>query len=223
MKAYYHQTKDYWNQVFDQAPAYDPTQPLPFEALEEALSWLCEGSESVIDFGCGYGKSTLRCLSHGAHKVCGMDIAASAIDMAQHVAESYQLGDQSEFICAGVQALRDIPDDTYDAVLLFNIVDNLLPLDALSTLRQMRRILKPEGKLLIKLNPKLSKEELDENDIKQVGEHIYQESSGLYIWNLSDKQWRAVLETHFHIERYEPITLAPHPVTQRLFYLKNKV
>lgn len=222
MNPYYQETENYWNQVFDQAPTYDATKPLPYDALEDALAWLSEGKPSVLDFGCGHGKMALRCLAHGAGLVCGMDLSASAIDVASKVAENHGYEDRSCFLCKGVNALDATKSQSYDAAILFNIVDNLLPLDALCTLRQIARILKEDGRLLLKLNPYLDKEEITKQGIEQVGEHIYREASGLYLWNLTDEQWEAVLETHFHIQRYEVVSLSPHPVTQRLYYLTKK-
>ena len=49
-----------------------------------------------------------------------------------------------------VNSLNDIPDSSFDGVILSNIVDNLIPEDSIKLLVQIKRILKQDGKIFYK-------------------------------------------------------------------------
>jgi hypothetical protein len=62
-------------------------------------------------------------------------------------------------------SLEKLGEKTTDAAILFNIADNLTPEDSSKFLAQVHRILKPEGRLLMKLNPYITEEKIKEWNI----------------------------------------------------------
>jgi arsenite methyltransferase len=55
-----------------------------------------------------------------------------------------------------VEELEAIADGAFDGVVLSNIIDNLIPQDAIKVLTEVKRILKVSGKVSVKLNPFLT-------------------------------------------------------------------
>lgn len=213
----YEKTIQYWGTVFSRIDLYDPSKPLPYPAIENALAWLSVSS-SVIDFGCGNGKALFRCLYLGAEKGLGIDISKEAVSLALRVAEKYTLKNRCQIVCGDVSVLSRICE-RFEGGILFNIVDNLTPDDALRTLTRMRALLTPGGKLLLKLNPYMNPESLESPEVKKISKDFYCEDSGLFLWNKSNKDIEEMYSPYFRTVKYEEVTLT-ESVSNRLFFLQ---
>jgi predicted SAM-dependent methyltransferase len=110
-------------------------------------------------------------------------------------------------------------DDSVDAILLSNIVDNLYPDDALLLLNQCGWILRPEGKLLIKLNPHLSQQQIGDWDIRVIEGNLLDD--GLLLWNNTTEAWREIFERYFRIAQFEEIYYPEYEQINRLFLLEK--
>ena len=64
-----------------------------------------------------------------------------------------------------------------------NILDNLYPEDAETVLNEVNRLLRPGGKLMVKLNPFLAEEQITEWGIRKIREDLLDD--GLILWNRS--------------------------------------
>lgn len=219
-KESYTDTKNFWDKAFQRVPEYDPDEELPVPRIEAALSWLISGAESVIDFGCGNGKVLFRCLSKGTNYIYGIDISDTAVKKADGIKESFNYKDKAEFVSGGLEKLEKINDNNFGGAVLFNILDNLKPDDASSLTRNINRIVKPEGRILLKLNPYISSDEIEEYSLEKISEGLYKEPSGLYIHNLTNEKAEEFLSPYFNIERYEEIEFKGN--INRMFYLINK-
>jgi SAM-dependent methyltransferase len=218
----YEETRKYWDKVFADYRIDDPMQPIPHEDIELALRWLCDSSRSVIDFGCGAGRILFRCLSLGVEKVTGIDISPNAISVANNVVVAHGLQARCEFSCDDISSLLDI-SGKFDAGILFNIIDNVSPMDGVMVLEQLRRILRPHGKLLLKLDDYLSPDVLtSELGAQPLSRDFYKEKSGIYIWNLTDRSAEEMISKHFALERYSRIEHKEFKQFNRLYYLRTR-
>lgn len=222
MKDEYTKTTQYWNDIFDDTPIYDPSKPLPYDSLENSIVWLSKDSQNTLDFGCGNGKVVLRCLSHTVQNVCGIDISQNAISIAQRVVEAHSLQSKTKFICGGIETLQIIDDNEFDSVILYNVVDNLTPKDSLTLIREIHRVVSPRGKILLKLNPFLTSEQIVEYELQRIEENFYKEPYGIFLLNQTNEEWETIFEEYFTIENYEDILFPEHQMTNRMYYLRKK-
>lgn len=117
----------------------------------------------------------------------------------------------------GVEQLAKIADASFDAIILSNIIDNLYPEDANLLIDECARILQGSGKVLVKLNPHLSKEQIAAWNIKEISGNLLDD--GLLLWNNTTEEWRAFFSTRFIICREGEVYYPEHEQTNRLFYL----
>ena len=207
-----------WDGIFAAEKAHIPRcKDTGITALDEALDWLCEGSRSVIDFGCGNGIMLMLCALRGTWLHTGIDFSPVGIRRAQESARKMDHG-EFRFIEGGVESLEDIADGSHDAAILSNIVDNLLPSDGLTVLAQIRRIVRPGGKVLVKLNPYLSSDQIREWNIRVIDGDLLDD--GLLLWNLPTEKWAALLRERFIIEGCTEAYCAEHGQINRIFLLK---
>ncbi|HHT53428.1 MAG TPA: methyltransferase domain-containing protein, partial [Clostridiales bacterium] len=123
------------------------------------------------------------------------------------------------FTAGGAEELQAIADSAFDGVILSNIIDNLLPEDAIVVLAETRRILKSGGKVLVKLNPFLTDNQIKEWNIKIIEKNFLDD--GLYLWNQSTEEWTELLENYFSILEYKEIYFPGHDQYNRLFLMQK--
>lgn len=204
-----------WDAIFDSengdVPAVPDTGNAAFDA---ALRWLCKGAESVFDFGCGNGTMLFYCALLGTRKHVGIDLSNSAVENARKRRARMKTGEYA-FSLGGTELLTGLADESFDAVILSNILDNLYPDDALFAMANAARLLKTGGRALVKLNPHLSPEQIQDWNIRTVEGDLLDD--GLLLWNLPTTRWQELLEAHFTIERFEEPYYPEHEQTNRLF------
>ncbi|NLI53144.1 MAG: class I SAM-dependent methyltransferase [Clostridiales bacterium] len=195
----YRRCIEYWDRVFSDEPDRIPALPeTENDTLDEALRWLTTGASRVLDFGCGNGSLLFLCALLGTKEHVGVDLSTSAIDGARRRAERMSVGSYG-FYLGGVEQLESIPDRSIDGIILSNILDNLYPEDAQKLLSECARLLRPGGKILLKLNPYLTPEQIQDWNVRVISGNLLDD--GLLLWNNTTRQWRDILSGQFTIER----------------------
>ena len=104
----------------------------------------------VLDIGCGRGEILRHCMGLGA-QAFGIDYAPVAARMARKLAASGQETPAGVYL-ADAKALP-FPDGFFDRVLMFDLVEHLHPWELDWALAAARRVLRPEGRLVIHTAP----------------------------------------------------------------------
>lgn len=117
------------------------------KAYDRLTSHIREG-QRVLDLGCGTGPLTLRAAQKGA-RVKGIDINPQMLDIARKRVAEANLVPNIELCEMGVAELGSEKSESYDAVMAGLCFSELTEDELAYTLREIKRILKPEGLLLI--------------------------------------------------------------------------
>lgn len=184
--------------------------------LDAGLDWLCEGSKVILDFGCGNGSMLFYCALRGSERHLGIDISSEGIMLAKRRKELMP-GAEFDFRTGDVSSLATIETASIDAVILANIIDNLFPADAEKLLEHVRRILRPGGKVLVKLNPYLEQEQILEWNIKVLQDNLLDD--GLLLWNQTTEEWTEMFSRHLAITEYRDIYFEQYHQYNRMFLL----
>ncbi|HZW04605.1 MAG TPA: class I SAM-dependent methyltransferase [Anaerolineaceae bacterium] len=218
----YQEIRAYWNSVFAHAQPFDPSQPLTHKEIENGLHWLVRGAPAVLDFGCGSGRALLRCLVLGAERGVGIDLSRRGIELARTTARISDLARYVRFIHGNVEALEEFSDTTFGAGILFNILDHLLPEDAYLVADNFRRLVAPRGRLLVRLSPYLTAEELSGNGgLQRIETDLYRQPSGLYLRNITDDALAELLPG-FALTRKLDLHTETAGASGRLFYFERQ-
>ncbi len=113
---------------------------------EEVIRLLqLEPGEKVLDIGSGPGllASAMAELTGPSGEVCGVDISSELLQLA---AERYRHVHHLKFLHADASSLP-FPDACFDAVVVTQVLEYLQ--DVRSALREMHRVLRPGGRVLI--------------------------------------------------------------------------
>ncbi|MFW6281782.1 MAG: class I SAM-dependent methyltransferase [bacterium] len=220
MESNYNKTKAYWNKVFIEEKEYSPFDKLPYPELEDSIKWLCNGSDSILDFGCGSGRVLSRCLYYKVSNIYGIDIADKAINLAKNIMENNKFQGRSEFKSGSFNLLQGLGSQKFDGVIIFNILDNLKPNDGKLLIKEINRLLKANGKVILKLNPYFPADELDFNgNLENLSDNFYKESTGLFFWNISEQKLKEILKPYFEIIDSLEVEFKEFNISNRLYYL----
>ncbi len=122
----------------------EDAQGTPLEAEHEArYRWATEivGDREVLDAGCGMGYGTAALAGAGAKRAVGVDMSQGAILDARE-----RFGGVGEFVAGDLHELP-FEDDSFDVVVCFEAVVHVR--DPERALDELRRVLRPEGVLLL--------------------------------------------------------------------------
>lgn len=110
----------------------------------------------LLDVGCGRGEIIRHCMRLGVPAI-GIDYAEVATLMTRDIIkgeiESEQTAQVSAAVCRADAKHLPFPDEYFDRVLLFDVVEHLYPWELHQTLLDIHRILKPTGRLIIHTAP----------------------------------------------------------------------
>lgn len=126
------------------------------------------GGLQVLDAACGEGYGAAL-LARSAAGVAAVDVSADAV---AHAGERYAALDNLAFREADVTRLP-FEDDRFDAIVSFETLEHLEAQDAM--LAEFRRVLKPEGFLLISTPDKAVYTDLQGNDNPHHVRELYRE------------------------------------------------
>ncbi len=116
---------------------FNPKRHLIWRAVTENIqSRFIDQDDTIIDLGCGYGDFINHV--HAKRKI--------AIDLED--VGSY-LHDNIEFHCSSVEKLDFLNSNSINAVFGSNLLEHLDKAQIKKTLLEIRRILKPSGKLIL--------------------------------------------------------------------------
>jgi len=118
------------------------------DRIYDRLAAHIKKGQQVLDLGCGTGALTLRAAQKGA-RVKGIDVNPQMLEIAQQRANEAGLAQSIEFAEMGVAELDSEEDDSYDVVLRGLCLSELTADELAYTLKEVKRILKPGGLLLI--------------------------------------------------------------------------
>ncbi|MEA3339714.1 MAG: class I SAM-dependent methyltransferase [Chloroflexota bacterium] len=124
------------------------------EHLSRRLSEAFEAAEvgrgmRVLDIGCGRGEILRHCAELGAW-ACGVDYAPVAARMARRLAAA---GEDAWGVYLADAKRLPFPPASFDRVLMFDLVEHLHPWELDRALAEARRVLRPDGRLIIHTAP----------------------------------------------------------------------
>lgn len=169
--------------------------------LKNALTWLCEDKNKIMDYGCGDGLLLIDALKDKeTARGFGIDISEEAVKLAEENALKNNVKDRVNFRCGGVEILKTIKDNRYEAVILANVLDAMTPMDCYILLDHIKKIIKKDGKILVKVGTYLDKEELINSGAVMLNDELFEKEEDVFVRNLTTEKWLSILQDYFELK-----------------------
>jgi SAM-dependent methyltransferase len=122
---------------------YDELAHKPFD--RKMLDWLIErvnNNGAICDMGCGPGQIARYLFDHGA-QACGIDLSVGMVQQARELnpAIDFQQGD--------MLSLTNVPGEAYGGIAAFYCILHIPRPQVTDALRELKRVLRPDGTLLL--------------------------------------------------------------------------
>jgi len=125
------------------------------EALGPMLAAMVSADQrgTVLDFGCGTGASSIVLLRHGFDRVVGVDVCDRSLAIARVRARDHGLDCAASFLHVEDTTSLPFPDCEFEVVLCNAVFEHIPPPSRPSHIREVWRVLKPGGVLMISETP----------------------------------------------------------------------
>ncbi len=218
----YEETKAYWDNVFAHFNRpYPDVVETGIVALDNTILSLGKPKMKALDFGFGSGVLLLMLATRFSGTYEGIELSDEAVALATRLFAHYGL-ENGRFTTGDVAMLASRKTANYDVFIASNVLDNVWPNDAWRVVNEASRVLKPGGKLFVRLNEYVDAAELKTRQATQLDDDFYQESSGLYLYNLPTHTWKARVAERFLITEDQTISLGEGRGENRVLVLVKK-
>lgn len=135
-------------ETFDEiAPQFNVTRYKPWPESKRFISTFPKDSY-FLDLGCGNGRNSVHLAKEGM-RVVVCDFSRVLLEIAQNKFEWNQVLDRTQIFQGDISSLP-IKNDAFDAVLYIATIHHLpLSEERLASLMEVKRILKPGGRVLV--------------------------------------------------------------------------
>jgi ubiquinone/menaquinone biosynthesis C-methylase UbiE len=213
----------FWDGYFkDSKPLQiDPKEVKVEHAFDAYLKQIGDTCQNVLDVGCGMGTSLMgaKCLGHIMEKGVGFDASKHAIYFAEQTTQLSGITGLS-FYQADESFLKTIEDASFDGMICSNFLDVIIKELSDGIISEMKRILKPKGLLLLKLNFFLDASLIEKLKMELIDENTYQINGVIRSYNLPTEAWIQRFEG-FEVMAIDGFQRAPHLPKDRILLLKK--
>lgn len=108
------------------------------------VKWRNEDIPFILDAGCGNGRALMTAKEKGAQKLAGIDVSE------QMIVEAKKNLPEAELYVTPMQELKMWGDDTFSHIMSIEALYYLQ--DPLEGLKELRRVLKPDGKIAVAID-----------------------------------------------------------------------
>ena len=168
---------DYWEKCWDSEDESDLNRFLSGwkgSKSDEMDIFTSSGVKRVCDAACGFGAHTLALLSNG-FEVEAFDVSPRAVELT--AAGLKKQGFENVKVKTASLLDTGYANETFDAVTAYAVMDHLVKKDAEQALREMMRIVKPGGLVLMSFD-KLEEDELSmPHKLLEDGSMLYDEGT----------------------------------------------
>ncbi len=186
--------RDFWESRFGaiDPETYDFSRSQPSAVLAGFCETYLEDGATVLDLGCGGGRNA-HYLAQEGYKVCGVDIAAEAVEFCRKRLLRHALSGTFE---QGTLDHIPFPDDSFAGVICIATLDHVTFASAQAAMVEIRRVLAPNGVILLTFDPSDQDEEiLDEAKTLPDGtlRFVRGEQAGMVFRRYTDEEIKRLL------------------------------
>ena len=133
------------------------------------------GVQNVCDAGCGCGIYAAKLAANG-FSVSGFDVSTHAVEIAQSLIQ--KAGHSADLKTASVLD-TGYDDNRFDCALSRDVLDHISKADAIIAMKELCRITKPGGIVLITLDPPDEEYETETHIVNEDGDYVFTDGK----WN----------------------------------------
>ena len=184
--------RDFWNQWFSKIePEKINHDDVKVEnELDQYLKELGDTCERVLDFGSGTGHCliTTKLLGNKIVYGLGIDSAENGVKYANDTCKLSNI-ENLDFKVGDQHLLKQYEENSFDGIVCSNILDVVPLITSNEIIDEIKRLLKPGGVLVVKLNFYLTKEIISKIKMEKITNNTYGKNGILRGLNFKTEEW----------------------------------
>lgn len=198
----------------------DWKQLAPSQKQIDAIKTLNDCS-NVLDYGCGYGWSSIIGSKLGVKHITAVDVAPKGIELAKFYSSLFDITN-IDYQVIDPEWLKSQKDNSYDGFFTSNVLDVIPESMSNEIIKEVARIVKPGSKLIFSFNFYMPIEKAQQSGMKVIGNELYA-NDVLRLISKSDEEWENTFKQYFEIEKLEYFAWPGETKeSRRLFYLLKR-
>jgi len=214
----------FWDDYFKQYPTFkiQKSDITIDTVLDECLKFLGDQCENVIDIGCGEGLCLMEIALIGDKvKSClGVDAAETAVSKASEIATTSEIKN-IKFVQGDENYLKSLPDSSFDGIFCSNFLDVVPASISEVVIKEILRIIKPKGFILLKFNFVLNPELIEKLHMVEIEKNTYTMNGVVRAMNRSTEEWVSLF-IDCDVVRIGEFARAPGLPNDRVILLQKK-
>jgi len=186
--------RDYWESCLEgmDPKSHDFSESKPASVVVDFCDNYLKDEAVVLDLGCGGGRNA-HYLAERSYKVCGLDIAATAVEFCRRRFARFSLPGTFR---QGTFDRIPFPDGFFSAVICVAAFDHITLEIAQISIAEVRRVLAPGGVILLTFDPPNTDEDiLDEAEMLPDGtlKFVRGKQTGMLFRRYQDEEIKSLL------------------------------
>lgn len=182
----------FWDEFFKKV------QPMTIKAedakiendLDKYLKVVGDNCERILDLGCGWGYGLIvsKLLGNKVKYGLGIDPSGKAIKVLNETCKLSNI----EGLVGKVgthEILKEEPDASFDGIICFNVLDVIPDNTSNEVIKEIKRLLKPGGYFVFKVNFYLTEELIKRIKMEKIGDNAYAINGVLRGVNYTLDEW----------------------------------
>ena len=168
--------KEFWNQSWDhvdmsRVSEYIEHMKSTGPSSDPIIDYLKKQQAKIVcDAGCGCGAYSLKLALNG-FKVFGFDISPIAVNLSKELLSSRNIEHGNFQVCDILTTGFD--DNQFDAVVSRDVVDHMSLRDGIAAIRELYRIVKKGGSIILTLDQLDAEYEAEPHRINSDGDYLF--------------------------------------------------
>ena len=214
---------EFWNEHFKNLQSFkiQKSDIVLDTSLDECLKFIGDHCENVLDIGCGDGICLMEIALIGERikNGLGIDSSINAIKTAKEIVNLSKI-DNVNFEVGDETALSKIKSQSYDGIFCSNFLDVIPANIGDKVIKEMKRIIKPNGYILLKFNFFLTPLLIEKLKMVEIEKNTYSMNGVIRALNRSTEEWISLFNG-FKVLRIDEFERVPSMPKDRLILLQN--
>jgi ubiquinone/menaquinone biosynthesis C-methylase UbiE len=184
--------KEFWNEWFKklEPQKINPEDVKVGNELDQYLKELGDEAERVLDLGTGtgYGLINAKLLGQKIKYGLGVDPSENSINFVNETCKLSGI-EGLDFKVGDHKSLEEIDNESFDGVICSNVLDVVPEETSLEMIHAIKRVLKPNGVFVLKINFYLTEELIQKIKMEEVAKNTYAMNGIIRGLNYTVDEW----------------------------------
>lgn len=159
------------------------------------------GRQRVLDYGCGRGWAGICLALAGCKDVTCADVSENAVEAVRYLRQLLGMDKGFRALHIAQDWLAGEPADSFDGITSTNVLDVIPESVSREIIREMARVVTPEGKVVIAMNYYMEPvDNPEKNIVIRNGNHVYMNGI-LRMVTFTDDEWTEIFSEYFNVEK----------------------